>query len=264
MISEFNPSEFKLYRGKGSYGTIFKSNNFPDVICKKIGFYDHGKFKVSFETEVESHKSLKKHTNINHLLQSFVDEKSDIGYLFLEENGCDLYEYYGFSTDHFENSPKRKITTISVMEQIFTGLSYIHSLKIIHCDVKLENVLIKELSNGDVRVQICDFGCSQFLEKTKTLQTIGTPEYRPPEVILSDGKVFDYAVDIWATGIVFYELSTGYTLFGAQSGKHLYDASNIFSKLGNPDKDSSLRKLESFYPNLLSSAYSDEKKQSIC
>ena len=52
-------------------------------------------------------------------------------------------------------------------------------------------------------------------------------------------------------------------MFGAQSGKHLYDASNIFSKLGNPDKDSSLRKLESFYPNLLSSAYSDEKKQSI-
>lgn len=63
------------------------------------------------------------------------------------------------------------------------GVSYIHSMNIIHRDLKLENILIDNLGV----VKICDFGVSKLLEtkNTKASECCGTPAYMAPEVIMN-------------------------------------------------------------------------------
>lgn len=86
--------------------------------------------------------------------------------------------------------------------QICLALKHIHDRKIMHRDIKPHNVFL-------TRRGICklgDFGVSKVLNKTRSkAQTlIGTPVYLAPEIIL--GKGYDMKSDMWAIGIVLYEM----------------------------------------------------------
>lgn len=95
---------------------------------------------------------------------------------------------------------------------IILGLDFIHSKNIVYRDIKPENIMIR--SNG--YPCIVDFGLSKQLPYTKILENneirtyskcytlCGTPEYVAPELILNSG--YDEAVDIWAFGVLLYEM----------------------------------------------------------
>lgn len=70
-----------------------------------------------------------------------------------------------------------------VFRQIVLGVQYIHSMNIIHRDIKLENILVDNLGI----VKICDFGVSKHLqnEDSRASECCGTPAYMAPEVILA-------------------------------------------------------------------------------
>jgi serine/threonine protein kinase len=95
---------------------------------------------------------------------------------------------------------------ISILLQVLDALGYAHSLGVLHRDIKPENILIDR--RGTVKVM--DFGIayaigSQRMTREKSL--IGTLEYMSPERIL--GKPMDGRSDIYALGILFYELLCG-------------------------------------------------------
>lgn len=125
---------------------------------------------------------------------------------------------------------------IKILFQIINGISYAHGKGIIHRDLKPANVLID--SHGEVK--LADFGTARFVNidtaLTQTGQMMGTPDYMSPEQI--KGEELTPACDIYALGIMSYELVMGRKPFTADSAvalafKHVNDP---LPKFANPAK----------------------------
>ncbi len=104
---------------------------------------------------------------------------------------------------------------LSIFCQILSGVSYAHGKDIIHRDLKPANVMISK--NGEVK--LADFGTARILGMdtsiTRTGQVVGTPDYMSPEQIR--GERLERSCDLYALGIIAYELVVGVKPFVADS-----------------------------------------------
>jgi serine/threonine protein kinase len=91
-------------------------------------------------------------------------------------------------------------------------LFYLHERRILHRDLKPQNIFLK---NG--RIRLGDFGIAKVLDSTKDFADtlIGTPYFMSPE--LYKNKPYSYESDIWALGCIFYEMCNLKHAFDAQS-----------------------------------------------
>mmetsp|Transcript_18996 Transcript_18996/g.57387 ORF Transcript_18996/g.57387 Transcript_18996/m.57387 type:complete len:1080 (-) Transcript_18996:272-3511(-) len=113
------------------------------------------------------------------------------------------------------------------MTQILDALAVLQAEGIIHCDLKPENVLLKGVETGDIKV--IDFG-SACLENQTVYSYIQSRFYRSPEVVL--GYQYTMAIDMWSLGCVAAELFLGLPLFPGASEHDLL--SRITEMLGPP------------------------------
>lgn len=101
------------------------------------------------------------------------------------------------------------------------SLEYIHSVGLIHRDIKPHNILLKSNESGGYEPKLADFGISKTTEDgaTASSQLLGTVEYMAPEQFNPEkyGKV-SQPTDLWSMAVVVYELYTGERLFGSRSG----------------------------------------------
>ncbi|OMJ85500.1 hypothetical protein SteCoe_13187 [Stentor coeruleus] len=94
---------------------------------------------------------------------------------------------------------------IEIMKQILDALCYIHNKNLVHCDIKLENILLTSSSSNVIK--IADFGCSQFIEPETNLNRLcGSLHYLAPEVIKNN---YREKADIWSCGILALIMLTG-------------------------------------------------------
>jgi tRNA A-37 threonylcarbamoyl transferase component Bud32 len=100
-----------------------------------------------------------------------------------------------------------------VISQVAEALDYAHSHKVVHRDVKPANILI----TADNRVKITDFGIARLdtSNLTQEGQLLGTPNYMAPEQI--QGKEVDHRADLFALGVVLYELLTRHKPFQGEN-----------------------------------------------
>ncbi len=132
--------------------------------------------------------------------------------------------------DLVENeAPLDVARTVRIVRQVCRGMAKAHDAGIIHRDLKPENILIQEGPDGEETVKIIDFGISHFQKQdqdgpatrlTTEGTIIGTPYYMSPEQ--ASGKDVDERADVYALGVILYEMLTGRLPFIAETTGALF------------------------------------------
>ncbi|KMT09209.1 hypothetical protein BVRB_6g133110 [Beta vulgaris subsp. vulgaris] len=116
------------------------------------------------------------------------------------------------------------------MCQLGAGLNILRSYQIVHRDLKPENILLSSSDSGLV-LKIADFGLSRFLNSGDYAETVcGSPLYMAPEML--GFQRYDYKVDMWSIGAIFFELLNGYPPFYGRTNVQLLK--NIKTSIGLP------------------------------
>jgi serine/threonine protein kinase len=105
-----------------------------------------------------------------------------------------------------------------IMEQILLTLDLFKNKKIVHRDIKLDNILIKSADeqNHLFEIRVADFGLACITSNDEILShKCGSPGYVAPEIFMDIG--YNYKADIFSLGSVFYNLLTGMFLFSGQT-----------------------------------------------
>ncbi len=92
---------------------------------------------------------------------------------------------------------------VNICSQVASGMSYLHSRRIIHRDMNTRNVLL----TSNLTAKIADFGCARIVPETGTLKTTtlsGSPAYMSPEQLQGSGLTV--VSDVWALGVILWEV----------------------------------------------------------
>ncbi|KAL0210447.1 hypothetical protein RCL1_004883 [Eukaryota sp. TZLM3-RCL] len=194
--------------GVGSFSKVRRGLHLPTNTTVAIKIYDKSKFTddddfTRLRREITLHKSLK-HPNIVDFIELI--ESSRRYYIVLEYlSGGELSSYIA---KHPCGLSERE--SCRLFHQLIQGVEYCHANKVIHRDLKLENLLL----DGDKNLKICDFGLSNCVSDTSMVLTTacGSLHYASPELI--SGKPYTGpSVDNWACGVILYTLLSGHLPF---------------------------------------------------
>ena len=202
--------------GEGSFGKAYLCDNLQDnshCVIKQI-LLDTLDEKEKKETlnEVLILKKLD-HSNIIKFLDAFTKTKPNTTLNIVMEyaDGGDLN--HKIKKQREKKSPLTENEIINYLTQICLALNHMHKKKVIHRDLKSGNVFLTKSG----LVKLGDFGISKGFKNTweKARTKVGTPYYLSPEIINS--KPYDSKSDIWALGVLLYEMMTFRMPFNASS-----------------------------------------------
>ncbi|XP_077190847.1 cyclin-dependent kinase 18 [Paroedura picta] len=214
--------------GEGTYATVFKGRSKLTknlVALKEIRLEHEEGAPCTAIREVSLLKNLK-HANIV-TLHDIIHTKCSLTLVF-EYLDSDLKQYL----DNCGNLMSMYNVKI-FMFQLLRGLSYCHHHKILHRDLKPQNLLI----NGKGELKLADFGLARAKSvPTKTYSNeVVTLWYRPPDVLLGSTE-YSTPIDMWGVGCIHYEMVTGRPMFPGSTVKE--ELHLIFRLLGTPTEES--------------------------
>ncbi|XP_059163797.1 mitogen-activated protein kinase kinase kinase 2-like [Physella acuta] len=206
VLSDDFPKEFTLEEqiGQGAFGTVH-------LVIDKCGKYEHKFVAKRIDLKKQENIVIRKREaeilmKIRHRrivqFHGFQCKTNEI-LIFLE------YLTKGTLASFISRSGKlgEQITRHFTI-QILDGVDYLHQNKILHRDIKGNNILMED----DMNIKITDFGISEFIEGEGVSTEIGTVRYMAPEVVYTEGgKIINYTsrADIWSVGCTVIEMLTG-------------------------------------------------------
>ena len=214
--------DFEIQRklGKGSFGVVYAVTRRRDPMEKKKTYVmkqiSMGPSRADQEDAINECRVLAKlnHAHVVRYHESFVASGNRL---------CIVMEYAPKGTVHSlvqgakpKTLPEDVVWKLTLQSAL--GLHHIHSLKILHRDIKAENIFLDKDGNA----KIGDLGVAKVMTRTvdfaKTL--VGTPYYLSPE--LCENKPYNHKSDVWSLGCVVYEMMTGSHPFNAQNQGALF------------------------------------------
>jgi len=208
--------EFKEDLGTGNYSVVKKAvhKKTGEVVAIKI--YDKRHISVfdkgCINTEVEILKTLK-HPNVINIKEAYNGPKRL--YIVMEFMGGG--ELLGLIQ-------KRKVfpekEACKIFHQIVSALSYLHSIGIVHRDIKPDNLLLTT-QGEDAVVKIADFGFAKRIGDGFLHTPCGSPVYTAPEIIREEA--YNKSVDMWSLGVLLYILLCGFPPFYHRDPNKLFD-----------------------------------------
>ncbi|KAG2137465.1 Pkinase-domain-containing protein [Suillus clintonianus] len=208
-IPKFGPYILLQTVGEGEFGKVklgLHSQWGEEVAVKLIrrGNIDTTVRMSKVEREIEVLRTLK-HPNIVRLYDVIETDKY-IGIILEYASGGELFDHI-LAHRYLKEKDAAKL-----FSQLISGVWYIHQKKIVHRDLKLENLLLDRHRN----VIITDFGfANRFEHRADDLMqtSCGSPCYAAPELVISEGLYVGSAVDIWSCGVILYAMLAGYLPF---------------------------------------------------
>jgi len=208
-IPKFGPYLLLQTLGEGEFGKVklgLHSQWGEEVAVKLIrrGNIDTTVRMSKVEREIEVLRTLK-HPNIVRLYDVIETDKY-IGIILEYASGGELFDHI-LAHRYLKEKDAAKL-----FSQLISGVWYIHQKKIVHRDLKLENLLLDRHRN----VIITDFGfANRFEHRSDDLMqtSCGSPCYAAPELVISEGLYVGSAVDIWSCGVILYAMLAGYLPF---------------------------------------------------
>lgn len=212
--------------GKGSFGEVFltsKAGTDKKFATKKVQkSMLQGKVKELFNNEVHILKAIN-HPHIIKLEQ--IEQTLNNFYLVFELcNGGGLSNCLEKYKNRHNGKAFPEATVQYIMKQIISAISYLHNQKIIHRDLKLDNILVNFENEKDkemldltkANIKIIDFGFARYLAQDSLAQSVlGSPINMDPVILKKMNKVetqsfgYDQKADIWSLGTICYELLIG-------------------------------------------------------
>ena len=217
-----NPS--KKYKptkvlGSGSFGCVYEAKNttFGNKVAMKVIKKD--KENELDEQEIRNEINILKqlsHPNIVKIYEFYISEN----HYYIITEFCKEGELFSYIKNKYS---ERQLAVL--FYQVFSGLWYLHENKILHRDIKLENIMIdgkeKDKSTGEELfwAKIIDFGTAKLFEKNKKEKdVVGSSYYIAPEVLKQN---YNEKCDTWSVGVILYMTLVGRAPFDGKDDEEI-------------------------------------------
>lgn len=212
----------KIYKmketlGVGKFSTVRKAYLIQDetqcVAVKVIAKKNLNEKELDYMTNEMAALNVINHPNIPKVISKF--ETPDKLYIVMEniKDG----ELFGYLIDS-DKLPFEEATY--VIHKLLTIVKYLDELKIMHRDIKTENMLIKKKRGLISKIYLIDFGLAKFVDSREIVdQKLGTLGYCAPEVITK--TPYNQSVDMWSIGIIYFLLLTGTLPFDGKTSSSI-------------------------------------------
>ena len=211
--------------GSGSYGSVYQAKNLimDNIVAIKMieKVQENMVDDLEIKNEVNILKSLS-HPNIVKIYEFF----DTVIYYYIVTEYCKRGELFSYITNVYN---ERQLAAL--FYQVFSGLCYLHEKKILHRDLKLENLMVSEVEKDLVTgeeyfwIKIIDFGTAKIFQKNKTEKTIiGSSYYIAPEVLK---KKYNEKCDTWSVGVILYMTLAGCAPFDGKDDHEIIKSIKI-------------------------------------
>jgi len=217
-----NPSKKykpKKMLGSGSFGSVYEAKNtiFGNTVAMKVIKKDKENEldEQEIRNEIDILKKLS-HPNIVKIYEFYISEN----HYYIITEYCREGELFSYIKNKYS---ERQLAVL--FYQVFSGLWYLHENKILHRDIKLENIMIdgkekdKETGEELFWAKIIDFGTAKLFEKNKKEKdVVGSSYYIAPEVLKQN---YNEKCDTWSVGVILYMTLVGRAPFDGKDDEEI-------------------------------------------
>jgi serine/threonine protein kinase len=228
--------------GKGSFGEVY--------LTKKAGVNNHFFATKKVAKNLVMQQKIKRYFNNEIYILKNIDHPNVIKLYEIKQTINNFYLVFDYCNGgglsnclevHMKKFGKPFTEEIlqSIMRKVVSGLHYLHKNKIMHRDLKLDNILVNFHSDEDKKnfnmlsteIKIIDFGFARYLQDDELAQSVlGSPITMDPQILQKLKKIdsketfgYDEKADIWSLGTIAYELLIGVPPFDANSYDELLE-----------------------------------------
>ncbi|KYN96477.1 serine/threonine protein kinase, putative [Plasmodium reichenowi] len=203
--------------GKGVFSNVLKCYDMVNKIPVAVKVIrDNDMMKKAAEKEISILKKLNQYDKDNkrHIIRllSSIKYKNHLCLVFEWMWGNLRIALKKYGNGHGLNATAVHCYT----KQLFIALRHMRKCRIMHADLKPDNILINEKFNA---LKVCDLGSASDISENEITSYLVSRFYRAPEIIL--GFRYDAQIDVWSAAATVFELATGKILFPGKSNNHM-------------------------------------------